>query len=268
MRLKHHRELAGLSQRKFAEIMEVSQPTVTRWENGQAEMSGQRLQRAAEVLHCTPDDLLGVRKVVQNYIEPPEDWDQDAACWGTLSFTVKDEVFDYPISFAQRTKLINAASEYDQVSSWIEVLTLNNTILALNLDLVDGVELIADDVEEAPFHMSAASYEALQNTPMDVAEHLAAEINEFRERHTPEQEDLITSKIRVHYASGKKLQRHLDVTSINAAAMLLLDLGNPRFFELPEASGYMSSILSLNRTALIEVPMAKFQERTGEVEYD
>ena len=136
------------------------------------------------------------------------------------------------------------------------------------MDLIDGVELIADDEEEAPFHMSAESYAALQNASEEVAEHLADEVKEFREQNSPDEEDLTTSKIRAHYASGKELQRRMDVSSINAVSMLLLDLGNPRFFELPEANGYLSNILSLNRIALIEVPMAKFQERIGEVEYD
>ena len=250
MRLKHHRELAGLSQRKIAEIMEVSQPTVTRWETGQAEMSGQRLRRAAP-----------------RYIEAPADWDQNTACWGTLKFDVSGRSFAYPISFAQRSKLADTASEYDQSSPWVEILTLNNTVLVINLNLIDGIDLTSVDVDSAPFHMTSEAYAALKMVPQELPEHLIEEITEFRADHG-EEEPLITSEIRVHYGSGKELRRELDITAANAVSLLLRDLGEPLFFELPESNGYLSHILSLNRVAAIEVPLAKFQMLIEEVDHD
>lgn len=265
MRLKQIRLKSGMSQREFADKMGVTQPTVTRWEKGQAEMSGQRLRDAAELLECSPDEILGIRRGQPSFIDLNEDWDRDAACWGALRFEVAETAFEYPINFTQRTKLANAAAAYDQDSSWIEVLTLNNTILLINLAQLDGIDLVTDDQEQAPTHMSAEAYRALREAPSMAAEHLRQEIQSFQELHSDDEQTEITSYIRVHYASGRQTKAFLDQTTADAMSLLMFSLGDPSFYELPGQEGNLSHIISLGRVSMIAIPLAEFTRLNEEL---
>ena len=261
MRLKLLREKAGLSQRAFASIMGVSQPTVTRWESGKAEMSGQRLQEAARLLNCTPDDLLGVRKAAPTYFTPPPEWDADQACWGTLRFIHAEKVHDFPISFSERSRIAEAALDFEQESSWLKVSTLNNALLLLNLEQLDGFDLITDDEEEAPFHMDARAYAALMGggeciEDEEEAMSLEGDIESFRKLHSADQEQAILHTAQLHYAAGRVVELPFDSDAAEAISLLLFDPSQPKFFEVPNMNGYLAHVVSLKRIAFIQVPLA------------
>ena len=55
--IKVFREKCGLSQRKVADLMDVSQQAVARWENGEAKPRADVLPKLARVLGCTIDEL-------------------------------------------------------------------------------------------------------------------------------------------------------------------------------------------------------------------
>ena len=55
--IKVLREKCGLSQRKVADLMDVSQQAVARWENGEAKPRADVLPKLARVLGCTIDEL-------------------------------------------------------------------------------------------------------------------------------------------------------------------------------------------------------------------
>ena len=55
--IKVFREKCGLSQRKVADLMDVSQQAVARWENGEAKPRADVLPKWARVLGCTIDEL-------------------------------------------------------------------------------------------------------------------------------------------------------------------------------------------------------------------
>lgn len=68
-RLKELRKSKNISQKDFAEYMNVAQNTVSRWENGDRLMDTDTLLRAARYFGVSTDYLLGVEKRRQILIE-------------------------------------------------------------------------------------------------------------------------------------------------------------------------------------------------------
>ena len=264
MRLKSLREAAGFSQRQFAEIMGVSQPTITKWETGRAEMGAQRLQQASKVLHCTPDDILGIRRPKPTYLEPHPDWDADEACWGTLRLNLGEKPREFPISFSQRARIADLALAFEQESSWLEVVTLNNALLLLNLDQLDGFDLVTDDEKEAPFHMSGSAYEALTSAAEAVPQHLEEEVDQFHRLHSEEQEWTALRSIEIHHGSGRFIEAPLDADSAEAMSTIMIAPDEARFFEIPNTDGHFAHVISLRRVAFIKVPLAALTKHIGD----
>ncbi len=55
--IKSHRENLGLSQKKLAEKLCVSQQAVTKWETGESRPRAEKLPEIARLLGCSVDDL-------------------------------------------------------------------------------------------------------------------------------------------------------------------------------------------------------------------
>lgn len=51
------RRLAGYTQEKLAEVMQVAQCTVSQWENGKAYPTGKKLVALSKLYGCTIDQL-------------------------------------------------------------------------------------------------------------------------------------------------------------------------------------------------------------------
>lgn len=63
MNIRKYREKAGLNMSELARKMNVSLPTVCRWEKGEDLPTAARLPALASALDCTIDELFG--------LEPP-----------------------------------------------------------------------------------------------------------------------------------------------------------------------------------------------------
>lgn len=59
MNIKELREQQGLSQERLAELVKTSQSNISRWENGENDISAKSLSDLADALCCTTDELLG-----------------------------------------------------------------------------------------------------------------------------------------------------------------------------------------------------------------
>ena len=58
MSFKNARKTAGLTQAKAAELLGVSDATISQWENGETNPKTSRLAKVAEVYGCTIEELL------------------------------------------------------------------------------------------------------------------------------------------------------------------------------------------------------------------
>lgn len=259
MRLKHFREAAGLTQREFAEKLGVSQPTVLRWENGKTEISWAKLEAAAQVLGCKPDELAGYRASKPQYVEPHPDWDAAQACWGTLSFEVAGEKHSYPISFAQRQYLTDKAFQFEQPTSWIEIETLNNSLLLVNLGIVEGLDLLTDDEEEAPHYYERRAYQCLSGDIPEYEEgYVSEQMDEFHAHHDSEAAADILRTIRVRYRTGKTARVYLERGSYDAIGTFSMQPESFKYFELPDLDGAVSHLVAVEQVGVIEIPRAGF----------
>lgn len=59
MNIRKYREAAGLNKSELARKMNVSLPTVCRWEKGEDCPAAARILKLASVLDCTIDELFG-----------------------------------------------------------------------------------------------------------------------------------------------------------------------------------------------------------------
>ena len=62
LKLKELRNEAQITQRQLAEALNVKPNTVNQWENGNRELRAGILPKLAELLNCSVDELLGVKK--------------------------------------------------------------------------------------------------------------------------------------------------------------------------------------------------------------
>lgn len=62
MRIRKIRERQKITQKRFAEILCVSQPTVCAWESGQANPTADKIPDIAKALGCEINDLFDAEK--------------------------------------------------------------------------------------------------------------------------------------------------------------------------------------------------------------
>lgn len=59
-KIKELRENNGLSQRRLAQALDVTENTIANWENGRTGLEWfERVAKLCEVLNCTPNQLFG-----------------------------------------------------------------------------------------------------------------------------------------------------------------------------------------------------------------
>lgn len=97
MYIRQTREQQGLSQKRLAELLGVSQPTVSDWESGRKNPTLDNLTKIAELLGCSVDSL-----VFGPGAESPSVADIKFALFGQRD--IDDELYDEVMRFAQYVK--------------------------------------------------------------------------------------------------------------------------------------------------------------------
>ena len=62
MKLKEIRTKKGLTQQQLAEELQVGRQTISRYEKGTRELSAEMIIKIVEILDCSADELLGIKK--------------------------------------------------------------------------------------------------------------------------------------------------------------------------------------------------------------
>lgn len=89
-RVKELRERRGLQQKQLALEIGVSRPTVSEWEHGKKDPSGERLLKLAEFFNCEPGTILGYMD------ERPGKIDDDVQL-SSLSISLRISCLIYPV---------------------------------------------------------------------------------------------------------------------------------------------------------------------------
>ena len=73
--VKELRERAGMQQKELALLVGVARPTVSEWEHGKKDPSGDRLHKLADLFDVDPGVVLGYRPLTEPFQMDPEDED-------------------------------------------------------------------------------------------------------------------------------------------------------------------------------------------------
>lgn len=72
--VKELRKAAGMQQKELAVVIGVTQPTISEWEHGKKDPSGERLQKLSEVFNVSPMTILGASVPSGPTAEESEAW--------------------------------------------------------------------------------------------------------------------------------------------------------------------------------------------------
>lgn len=61
--IRKYRQKRNLKQSELALLVGVNRTAVTKWESGEANPRAERLLKIADVLRCSIDELMGIRKL-------------------------------------------------------------------------------------------------------------------------------------------------------------------------------------------------------------
>ncbi len=61
--IREARKALGITQEQLAKLVGVTQGTVAQWENGLTHPAFDKIPKVAQVLGCTVEELLGIKKV-------------------------------------------------------------------------------------------------------------------------------------------------------------------------------------------------------------
>lgn len=257
MKLKEIRERAGMSQAALAAQLEATSQTVGRWESGKIEMTSGRLIAAAQLLGCSVDELLGYRPV--GYSTPviqPGFWEERGTHWGWLKVEVAGQRLAYPVSLNERLKVTRTVAQLEQDRLWAEVQTLNNRLLLLRWDNLDGIDLIETPsdqtlsfVEEAAFHALAEAPDLTNNEAVSKAAAILGD-----------DQDALLNNFCIRYKCGRCVSGPLTEHMALELDHLLPMQDASAYVEFAESDRGRAHVALLKNTALIELPKARFRK--------
>ena len=160
MKLKAIRKSMGHTQQKLAEMLDVNQQTVARWENGKTEPSIGQLKDLAMIYNISVDALLGKENVISRYpryFHGPDENNKvyDDYYFGDLGifFHEGESVRWFPVSEKVANRFISLQNEKD----WIAFETLNNRYVAVNLSNITYCAVTREE-SDPPKHGYNATY--------------------------------------------------------------------------------------------------------------
>ena len=149
LRIKYLRSSINMTQASLAEMLGVTQQTVSRWEEGKSEPNIAALRDLAMVFGCSVGDLI---EITEQYRPRSArfHWTSRAldGFWGHFGVRLDgdDHTRWFPVSGDDSKRIRENLSSYG-LGPWITVWTLNNRVLLVNRDNVCRVLLVDDDCD-------------------------------------------------------------------------------------------------------------------------
>ena len=153
MKLKELRKNMGHTQQKLAEMLDVNQQTVARWENGKTEPSIAQLKDLAMIYQTSVDAILGKVKPISpfpKYWHPPEKNVHEEYFFGYLGITLLNGELTrwFPVTDKVVNRFLNLTWREEDEIGWEVFETLNNRYVAVNLNNVTSFTINDDDADE------------------------------------------------------------------------------------------------------------------------
>lgn len=152
-RIRQLRESCNFTQKQLAEMMQTTQQTVGRWESGKAEPSLTALRDLAVIFATSTDDLLGTNPLsrqITTSLPLIYDMGESSGFWGHVGILLygQENTHWYPITLSEANRIGTALSNADSDQTWINLTTLNNRCLAINLPKIRRIWLLDDACDQ------------------------------------------------------------------------------------------------------------------------
>lgn len=160
--LKSRREELRMTQRALAELLGVSQQTVARWESND-QIPTKHLRDAAVKLGMSVSDFIIDQSAPRTatampFPEPP---------YGTLELSIGGQIKHYPTGWSQVNEVFrNLSSSFTPLERWVQLRTLDQRVLYINVQAIDGLRWIDDAQEEMPSFEHEEIYKAAKEIVM------------------------------------------------------------------------------------------------------
>ena len=282
-RLKELRVNAGYTQERLAEMLDVTQQTIERWESGKAEPNLQATRDIAVIFGTSVDNLLefdsGKAEVLKtNHYHRILGSGQDGF-WGHLGVMLPNETKSiwYPITEQEMTSIDSQAQRTD--TGWLCAATLNNRMVLLNVKEIKKITLIDDDEDqiESDWELewdgyqghSPEIYKALGEHFYGIEDEyeesfsnkLRKFVEELVEEHQIDEDKVIEilSLTKIHFIDGTKLSIEIDEQDLCHIVMEAgIDL--PDIFSFDEADRGRYFYIPPAKVQMIDMPLLKYQE--------
>lgn len=265
MNLKRYRKRLGFTQQDLAKELNTTQQTIARWENGKTAVNADQIRDLCLVLHCSAEELLGVRNADHARTSSRLPRLKDEFPYGTLRLELVHETREYPISLEARESIINQMANLDSLRgdnherAWVYSWSLDNKIIWINPRYLRELTAISDDVEEMPKYEHPVVYQAIENWEIERPSGKLLEACEkyFEAVGGYEIATRTASCLRVTFDSGRDAWCYL--SEISAAHLFGLDLGiltvSPTsFVQVEEDGSGLTRYINLDNVVMLEVP--------------
>ncbi|MBO5011047.1 MAG: helix-turn-helix transcriptional regulator [Elusimicrobiaceae bacterium] len=151
-RLKQLREAAHYTQEQLAQMLQVSQQTIARWENGKGEPNLTALRDLALIFCTSVDELLeygktGKKPSTAHYCLSSKELD---GYWGDLGLKIGNEPsIWFPISEKTMSRIYNHLRQLDNENDWIAFASLNNKYVVFRPENMRRITLL-DEACDGP----------------------------------------------------------------------------------------------------------------------
>ncbi len=284
-KIKEFRTQLGLTQKDLAALMNTTQQTIGRWENGTSEPSLSNLRDLAIKLGTTTSALLGEpfapKQSSYYHLMFKEEQEGLDGFWGNLGVLPihRDKSIWYPITLGG---VCDTSSKIGEGEPFMFE-SLNNKLVFINpshikrfVTLDDASDAFPNDWEVSWLefgHESPEIFDALEiymqetywgdepDPDNSLSDTLRAGIEKLVEEHKLDEEAILklTSGIRIFYADGSMEAYNLrEFSSIAALFTEIEFMFAPSVIHIEDDE--YSFILPLDNIAIIEFPLAKVME--------
>ncbi|MGF1989554.1 MAG: helix-turn-helix domain-containing protein [Nostoc sp. ZfuVER08] len=298
-KLKQILQGRNLSEATLAEMLKTTIETIQLWKKGKTQISAASLKDLAIILNCSVDEIMGVVEKRRSgypssfFASSAKNKSMDIIYhYGGVTFHFQgfQRTFDYPID-RQSVKSIEwclqePTDEPVHQFSWMDIETMNNYLIFVNLKALKICYLYTDAKEESPIFYHPEIYRVLTDWDIldevnpkieeitaifDISETLAKTIQSIINELKTQSDnwDLLEefSYLKVYWLDGTQTSHYIDEQLYSNLDSLRNIVGDPSAY--PEAhlgtrfiqeydEGGSTTFLNLEQIALIEVPAIKF----------
>lgn len=268
--LKSRREELNMTQKALAELLGVSQQTVARWE-ATDQIPTRQLRDAVVKLGMSISDFIKDQPAprtapTMKFPEPP---------YGTLELSIGGQIKHYPTGWSQVDEVFGKLSaNFTPVEHWVQLQTLDQRVLYINVQALDGLRWIDDCQEEMP----SFEHEEIYKAAKEILMRGEPEDEEVNAESYPYSEDIVASvrslidqrgEIKTYRwlteASYLSCNGEAGVASLSLDLVFALDdlvggLDARKFVNLTSDDESLK-LLPARRLAMVELPYLEMAER-------